>query len=237
MDGPVSYSEPGHTSRRGSAGSAQVSFTPNLLARLFARVINAAIWTGAGLLLFLGSVAIIGSIVVIETWPLMNELLVGDLPYAGEIIGEALAVSFADYRVRDVVLIASIPVAAAVLWFTLRVLYLCLLVRFAGGDLGHLAMGMRVVNYRNGRRPTFGQALGRAILKQLDLLVLPWMLNGVMVVVNRDRRHSYDFIANTVVVTEGRTVLPFLEPKPAYPVLAGSQLSENTTVPQPPSPD
>ena len=187
------------------------------------------------MLLLLGSLVIMGGIAASEVWPSLNGLTIGDLPNAGETIADTLSASFADYRVRDAVLIALIPVAAAVLWIILRVLYFCLLVRFAGGDLGHLAMGMRVVNYRNGGRPSFGQALSRAILKQLDLLIMPWLLNGVMAGFTRERRHSYDFIANTVVVAEGWTALPFLEPKPAYLVITDPQLTENRAIPLPPS--
>lgn len=235
MDGSVSYSEPGSAPRPTSADAAQASYAPAPLARLSARIINAAIWLGAGLLLLFGSAGVIGGIALVEIWPALNDLLVGDLPDIGRITGDALVEGFAHYRVRDAILIGLIPFAAAASWIMLRVLYLCLLVRFAGGDLGHLAVGMRVVNYRNGGRPSFGQALGRAILKQLDILVLPWMLNGIMVVVNRDRRHSYDYIANTVVVAEGWTALPFLEPRPARFVIRDPQLNENAAIPLPPS--
>ena len=234
VDGSVSYSEPGSATRREDPGSAQVSFTPNSLARLFARLINGVIWLGAGFLLLLGGLAIIGGIAISEIWPYLDGLLVSDLPNADDAIEEALTAKFARYRVRDVALVALIPVAAVALWLFLRVMYFCLMVRFAGGDLGHLAMGMRVVNYRNGGRPSFGQALGRAVLKQLDLLVIPWVLNGVMATLARERRHSYDLIANTIVVAEGWMALPFLEPKPAYLGVEDPQLNENWAIPLPP---
>lgn len=189
------------------------------------------------MLLLLGNLVIMGGIAASEVWPLLNGLTIGDLPNAGETIADALSASFADYRVRDAVLIALIPVAVAVLWVILRVLYFCLLVRFAGGDLGHLAMGMRVVNYRNGGRPSFGQALSRAILKQLDLLIMPWLLNGVMVLIAPERRHLYDIASNTMVVRAGRTAYRSSEPRPmahSGPTDA-PRLSENTAIPLPPS--
>ena len=235
MNGPVLYSEPGSEPRQANDSSAQVSLAPNPLARLFARLINGAIWIGAGLLLLLGSVAVIGGIAFSEIWPLLNELTVAELSAAERIIADALAESFADYRVRDAVLIALIPIAAALLWVILRLLYLCLLVRFAGGDLGHLAMGMRILSYRDGLRPSFGQALGRAMLKQLDVLIIPWLFNGVMTLANREGRHSYDFIAGTIVVREGWTMLPLLEPKPEYLVITDPQLHGDTAIPLPPS--
>ena len=235
MDSAVHYSEPGSNQSEEYAPAPSVSFLPNPLARFFARLINAAIWVGAGLLLLFGSLAIAGGIAVSEIWPLLDNLLVGELPNAGDIITAALAERFADYRVRDVVLIVLIPVAAAALWFILRLLYLCLLVRFAGGDLGHLAMGMQVVSCRHGGRPSFGQALSRALLKQLDLLVFPWLLNGAMVLLNRHRRHSYDLIANTIVVAKGWTLLPFLEPRPEYQLIVEPQLNEGAAIPLPPS--
>ena len=181
MAGPARYSEPGPELQRESPGSTQISFAPNPFARLFARLINAVIWVGAGLLLLLANLVIIGGIAISETWPLLNDLLIADVPNTDRLIVEVLAESFADYRVRDVALIALIPIATIPLWFILRMAYLCLLVRFAGGDLGHLVMGMRVVSYRHGCRPSFGQALSRAILRQLDLLVMPFLLNCALV--------------------------------------------------------
>ena len=236
MGGSVSYSEPGSARRPVSPEPAQTSYRPAALARLFARIINAGIWLAAGLLLLFGSAGVIGGIALSEIWPALDDLLVGDLPDIDRIAGDALVERFAQYRVIDAILVALIPFAAAVLWVILRLLYLALMVRFAGGDVGHLAMGMRVVNYRNGQRPSFGQALSRALLKQLDLLVIPWLFNGVMATFNRERRHTYDFIANTIVVAEGWTLLPFLEPKPSYLVMTSAQLGENTAIPLPPSP-
>ena len=74
-----------------------------------------------------------------------------------------------------------------------------LMVRYLGGDLGHLATGLRVVDVISGDRPSRMQSLGRASLKALDVLIFPWVINGLMVLCRHDRRHLYDLAADTQV--------------------------------------
>ena len=187
-------------------------------ARLFARVINGVLlffltccfW----LVTFIIGVAVAGDLVS-NLWPQLSELSIGDTSDAGGIIEDALSDYWETYSVGaaayDIAVLVLVPLGAALLAFVLRLLYLTLMVRFAGGDFGHLVLGMRVVNYGDGRRPSFGQALGRALLKHLDGLIIPWLVNGVMVLIVPERRHLYDIAANTVVVRAGRTALPATE--------------------------
>ena len=82
--------------------------------------------------------------------------------------------------------------------------YLAFFVWYFGGRIGHLALGARVVNYRNGGPVSLGQAIGRAVMHLLDLLIIPWVINCVMVLARADRRHLYDLMAGTVVVYDLR---------------------------------
>ena len=67
---------------------------------------------------------------------------------AGSVIEDALS----DYRetysvgaaASDAAVVTLVPLGAALLAFVLRLLYLALIVRFAGGDFGHLVLGLRV---------------------------------------------------------------------------------------------
>ena len=52
---------------------------------------------------------------------------------------------------------------------------------------------------------TIGQSIGRAAVSLLDLLIVPALINCVMVLARRDRRHLYDLMVGTVVVYDYRT--------------------------------
>lgn len=82
--------------------------------------------------------------------------------------------------------------------------YLAFFVWYFGGNMGHLVLGARVVNHRNGGPVSPGQAIGRAVASLLDFLIVPWLINCGMVLFRADRRHLYDLMAGTVVVYDRR---------------------------------
>ena len=215
VNGGVVYSEPGEQPGP-AAGSGAILAAANPVARLFARVINGALLFILSLLfwlvVFVGIAVAVAGDLARELWPLVSEQAASDAPDAGPAIEDALSEYWSSYSVSaatmDAAIILLVPLGAALLVFIMRLMYLTLMVRFAGGDFGHLLLGLRVVNYRNGGRPSFGQALGRALLKQLDGLIFPWLINGVMVLVAPERRHLYDLAVNTMVIRAGDAALP-----------------------------
>ena len=215
VNGGVVYSEPGEQPSP-AAGSGAILAAANPVARLFARVINGALLFILSLLfwlvVFVGIAVAVAGDLARELWLLVSEQAASDAPDAGPAIEVALSEYWSSYSVSaatmDAAIILLVPLGAALLVFIMRLMYLTLMVRFAGGDFGHLLLGLRVVNYRNGGRPSFGQALGRALLKQLDGLIFPWLINGVMVLVAPERRHLYDLAVNTMVVRAGGAALP-----------------------------
>ena len=82
--------------------------------------------------------------------------------------------------------------------------YLAFFVWYFGGNIGHLVLGARVVNQRNGAPVSLGQSTGRAVVSLLDLLIIPWLINCGMVLFRADRRHLYDLMVGTVVVYDHR---------------------------------
>ena len=241
-NGRVVYSEPGEQPGH-AASSASVLTAANPVARLFARVINGMLLLFITCCFWLVTLIVIGVLVAGDVvrylWPLLRELDFSDTSQAGSVIEDALSEYWETYSVgaaaSDVAVVVLVPLLAAMLAFVLRVLYMCLMVRFAGGDFGHLALGLRVVNYGDGRRPSFRQALGRALLKQLDWLIFLWLVNGVMVLFSRERRHSYDLAVNTMVVRAGQTKFPAPESHPAAQPADALQITENRAIPLPPS--
>lgn len=242
VTGGVIYSEPG--AQAGSAaGLVPVLSAANPVARLFARVINGVLLFFITFCFWLVTLIVISVVVAGDLarylWPLLRELNVGDPSHAGSVIEDALSEYWETYSVSaaasDVAVIVLVPLGAALLAFVLRLFYMCLMVRFAGGDFGHLVLGLRVVNYGDGRRPSFGQALGRALLKQLDWLIFLWLVNGVMVLFSRERRHLYDLAVNTMVVRAGQAMFPGPEDHPAAQPKDALQLTENRAIPLPPS--
>ena len=237
----VIYSEPGAQPAT-ATGSVQVLAAANPVARLFARVINGAFLFTISLLFWLATFIGIGVVVagdfVAQLWPLVNELAIGEVTDAGPAIEEAVAEYWASYSVgaatMDVAIALLAPLGAALLAFVLRILYLCLMYRFFGSDFGHLILGLRVVNYGDGRRPSFGQALGRALLKQFDGTGILWLVNGVMVLVAPERRHMYDLAANTMVIRAGGTAWSAPQTQPTGQPTDTPQLTGNRAIPLPP---
>lgn len=238
----VIYTEPG--AQPGAvAGSGPALVAANPVARLFARVINGVLLFLLSCVFWLAIFITVGVIVVgdevRDMWPVLSELAVSDTPDADKVIEDVLTEYWETYSVGAATLDAAtlllIPLGAALLVFVMRLMYLTLMVRFAGGDFGHLILGLRVVNYNDGRRPSFVQALGRALLKQLDGLIILWLINGVMVLVTPERRHLYDLAVNTMVVRAGKTVLLASENHSATPLINAPQLTERRQgIPLPP---
>ena len=82
--------------------------------------------------------------------------------------------------------------------------YLAFFVWYFGGNIGHLVLGARVVNHRNGGPVSLGQAIGRAVVSLLDWLIIPALINCGMVLFRAVRRHLYDLMVGTVVVYDRR---------------------------------
>ncbi len=92
----------------------------------------------------------------------------------------------------------SLPLAIA------NIAYLAFFWWYFGGSIGHLVVGARVVNLRNGGPLSLGQAIGRAVVFILDILIIPFFINCGMVLFRADRRHLYDLMVGTVVVYDHR---------------------------------
>ena len=95
--------------------------------------------------------------------------------------------------------------------------YRAYMVRRYGGTLGHLAAKGRVVSVYTGERPTLGQAISRAALSLLDLLIAPFLINIAMVLFRQDHRHLYDLIAGTAVVAQPDSGFPATQPTAMEP--------------------
>lgn len=232
VDGGVIYTEPG-AQPSAATGSGSVLAAANPVARLFARVINGVLLFLLSCVFWLAIFITVGVIVVgdevRDMWPTLSEMAVSDTPDADKVVEDALAEYWETYSVGAATLDAAtlllIPLGAVLLVFIMRLMYLTVMVRFAGGDFGHLILGLRVVNYNDGRRPSFWQALGRALLKQLDGLIILWLINCVMVLVAPERRHLYDLAVNTMVVREGEIALLAPENHSATPLINAPQLT------------
>ncbi len=82
--------------------------------------------------------------------------------------------------------------------------YLTFFYWYFGGSIGHLVLGARVVNHRNGGPLSLGQAIGRSVVTILDWFGILFLINSAMVLIRADRRHLYDLMAGTVVVYDRR---------------------------------
>ncbi len=137
----------------------------------------------------------------------------------------ALSVDAVVVMLASVVLFALMPALQSVqplpglllvLWFVLVFLYEPVQVSRFGGTVGHRAMNLKVVDDRTGTNPTFGKALGRAVVKGL-LGVLSFVTMGL----SRRHRALQDMATlTTVQIRDPRRALPFhyvleLPPPPA----------------------
>ena len=74
-----------------------------------------------------------------------------------------------------------------------------------GGTPGHRAVHANIVSHRTGERLSIGRSRARALLGILDILFVPFCINGAMVLTKPDRRRIYDLIAGTVAVSQPET--------------------------------
>ena len=74
-----------------------------------------------------------------------------------------------------------------------------------GGTPGHLAVHAQVVNHRTGEKLSIGRSTARALPGALDWLFVPICINAALVMTRPDRRHIYDLITGTVVVSQPET--------------------------------
>ena len=82
----------------------------------------------------------------------------------------------------------------------ISVAYHAVMLRWRSRTMGHAVMKGAVVVAATGNRPGTARCVLRALLGVLDMLVVPLLVNVVMTVVSRDRRHLYDLCAGTKVV-------------------------------------
>ena len=90
-------------------------------------------------------------------------------------------------------------ITAAIL-VAIHTFYRAWMVNRYGGVLGHLAVQARIVDHATGQHVTQKQAIARALMELLGLMVIPVIINMIMVVARRDRRHLYDLAAGTAVI-------------------------------------
>ena len=69
-----------------------------------------------------------------------------------------------------------------------------------GATIGHMAMKAKLVNNTTGGDLTLQQAAIRSICQLLNHLMIPVIINMIMVMLRKDKRHLYDLIANTVTI-------------------------------------
>ena len=89
----------------------------------------------------------------------------------------------------------------------ISVAYHAVMLRWLSGTMGHAVMKGAVVVAATGNKPGTARCVLRALLGVLDVLVVPLLVNVVMTVVGRDRRHLYDLCTGTRVVR-------YREPRP-----------------------
>ena len=110
----------------------------------------------------------------------------------------------AAYIIESIVIIIATAIPSIILpWPFIAiaaVVYETVMYRKAGGLMGHLSVGARVVDRNNGKYLSWPKAFLRGICRLLDLLLIPLLINIIMVLVSEDRRHLYDHIAGSVVV-------------------------------------
>ena len=125
----------------------------------------------------------------------------------------ATLIDFAIY-LGLVVAIATISVATqhefnqlAVHIFTqaASVAYHAVTIHRFGGTPGHLAVHAQVVNHRTGEKLSIGRSTARALPGALDWLFVPICINAALIMTRPDRRHIYDLITGTVVVSQPET--------------------------------
>ena len=83
-------------------------------------------------------------------------------------------------------------------------IYHAVMIHRFGGTLGHLAVGGRIVHHATGERISPLRSTTRAALSSMDLIYIPLLVNAVMMLARKDRRHLYDHLAGTVAVQKER---------------------------------
>ena len=82
----------------------------------------------------------------------------------------------------------------------INVAYHAVMLRWRSGTMGHAVMKGAVIVAATGNKPGTARCVLRALLGILDVLVVPLLVNVVMTVLSRDRRHLYDLCVGTRVV-------------------------------------
>jgi uncharacterized RDD family membrane protein YckC len=88
----------------------------------------------------------------------------------------------------------------ALILFGLWVVYFTYLEATTGQTLGKRALGLRVVDLRSGRPPSFSQALARTLLRIVDWLPAFYLLGFVVAALTPRKQRLGDVVADTVVV-------------------------------------
>ena len=135
----------------------------------------------------------------LNRWPRAAATLIDFTIYLGLIVVIA-AVSVAIQHEFNQLVIQIFLQAASVAYHALTIH------RF-GGTPGHLAVHAQVVNHRTGEKLSIGRSTARALPGALDWLFVPICINAALVMTRPDRRHIYDLITNTVVVSKADTAV------------------------------
>ena len=88
-------------------------------------------------------------------------------------------------------------------YMVVHLVYLLAMYLLFGGHEGHLVAGIRIADYRTGEPASPRQLIGRGFSTLLDGFMFSFVVNAVLVIVTRRRRHLYDLFCNTMMVLRG----------------------------------
>ena len=135
----------------------------------------------------------------LNRWPRAAATLIDFAIYLGLIVVIAAVSVAIQHEFNQLVIHISTQAAS--------VAYHALTIHRFGGTPGHLAVHAQVVNHRTGEKLSIGRSTARALPGALDWLFVPICINAALVMTRPDRRHIYDLITNTVVVSKAETAV------------------------------
>ena len=133
----------------------------------------------------------------LNRWPRAAATLIDFAIYLGLVVAIAV-VSVATGREFDQFVVQVLLQAVAVTYHAVTI-------HRYGGTPGHRAVHANIVNDRTGERLSIGRSTARALLGILDILFVPFCINGAMALTRPDRRHIYDLITGAVAVSQPET--------------------------------
>ena len=133
----------------------------------------------------------------LNRWPRVGATLIDFTIYLGLVVVIATVSVAIQHEFNQLAIHISTQAAS--------VAYHALTIHRFGGTPGHLAVHAQVVNHGTGERLSIGRSTARALPGALDWLFLPICINAALVMTRPDRRHIYDLITGTVVVSQPET--------------------------------